>query len=85
MAVSRTARVSTGRPEEAAYLTALGAAEIVDRATLSEKGVPITAERWAGAIDSVGSHTPAHVLAQTRYGGVVATCGLTPDQMTAGR
>lgn len=67
---------STGRPEEADYLTALGAAEIIDRATLSEKGAPIARERWAGAVDSVGSHTLANVLAQTRYGGVVTTCGL---------
>jgi acrylyl-CoA reductase (NADPH) len=67
---------STGRREEAEYLTALGAAEIVDRATLSEKGAPIATERWAGAIDTVGSHTLANVLAQTRYGGVVANCGL---------
>src|SRR3546814_9757502 len=69
---------STGRREEAGYLTALGAAEIVDRATLSEKGAPIATECWAGAIDSVGSHTQANVLAQTRYGGVVANCGLAP-------
>lgn len=66
---------STGRPEEAEYLT-LGATEIIDRSQLSEKGAPIATERWAGAIDSVGSHTLANVLAQTRYGGVVANCGL---------
>src|SRR3546814_9110148 len=62
---------STGRQKEAEYLTALGAAEIVDRATLSEKGAPIATERWASAIDSVGSHTLANVLAQTRYGGEI--------------
>ena len=67
---------STGRPAEAAYLKALGAAEIVDRATLSSAGKPIAAERWASAIDSVGSHTLANVLAQTRYGGAVSACGL---------
>ena len=67
---------STGRAEEAAYLTALGAAEIIDRATLSEPGGPIAKERWAGAIDSVGSHTLVNVLAQIRYGGVVSACGL---------
>lgn len=67
---------STGRPAEAEYLTALGAAEIIDRATLSSQGAPIATERWAGAIDTVGSHTLANVLAQTRYGGVVANCGL---------
>jgi len=67
---------STGRPEQADYLHALGAAEIIDRRTLSEPGKPIAAERWAGAIDSVGSHTLANVLSQTRYRGVVAAFGL---------
>lgn len=67
---------STGRPDEADYLHALGAAEIIDRRTLSEPGKPIAAERWAGAIDSVGSHTLANVLAQTQYRGVVAAFGL---------
>jgi acrylyl-CoA reductase (NADPH) len=67
---------STGRMEEAAYLESLGAAEIVDRATLSAPGKPLGTERWAGAVDSVGSHTLANVLAQTKYRGVVAACGL---------
>lgn len=67
---------STGRPEAADHLRALGAAEIIDRATLSEKGKPLQKERWAGAVDSVGGHTLANVCAGTRYGGVVAACGL---------
>lgn len=67
---------STGRREESAYLKELGAAEIIDRATLSGAGAPIAKERWAGAIDAVGSHTLANVLAQTRYRGVVAAFGL---------
>lgn len=67
---------STGRPEEAEYLRSLGAAEIVERASLSEPGRPLARERWAGAIDSVGSHTLANVCAGTRYGGCVAACGL---------
>ncbi len=67
---------STGRPEEADYLRALGAADIIDRQTLSEPGGPIARERWAGAVDSVGSHTLANVIAQTRYRGVVSACGL---------
>ncbi|TCM52299.1 acrylyl-CoA reductase (NADPH) [Rhizobium sp. PP-F2F-G48] len=67
---------STGRLEEADYLRTLGAAEIIDRKTLSEPGSPIASERWAGAVDSVGSHTLANVLAQTRYRGVVTACGL---------
>lgn len=67
---------STGRLEESDYLRNLGAADIIDRRTLSEPGAPISSERWAGAVDSVGSRTLANVLAQTRYRGVVAACGL---------
>lgn len=67
---------STGRPEEADYLRSLGAAEIIDRKTLSEPKGPIAGERWAGAVDSVGSHTLVNVLAQTKYRGVVTACGL---------
>ena len=67
---------STGRVEEASYLKALGANEILDRNTLSAAGKPIGKPQWAGAIDSVGSHTLANVLAQTDYRGVVAACGL---------
>ena len=67
---------STGRAEETAYLRDLGAVEVIDRRTLSEPGAPIGNERWAGAVDSVGSHTLANVLAQTRYRGAVAAFGL---------
>lgn len=67
---------STGRTSEADYLRGLGAADIIDRAELSAPGKPIGSERWAGAVDSVGSHTLANVLAQTKYRGVVAACGL---------
>lgn len=67
---------STGRAAEADYLRGLGAAEIIDRAELSSPGKPIGSERWAGAVDSVGSHTLANVLAHTRYRGAVAACGL---------
>jgi acrylyl-CoA reductase (NADPH) len=67
---------STGRKAESDYLTGLGAAEIIDRAELSAPGRPLGRERWAGAVDVVGSHTLANVLAQIRYGGVVTACGL---------
>ncbi len=67
---------STGRTSEEEYLKGLGAAEIIDRAELSEPGRPLGKERWAAAIDSVGSHTLANLLAQTNYGGAVAACGL---------
>jgi len=67
---------STGRQEEAEYLRGLGAAEIVDRAELSAPGRPLAKERWAAAVDSVGSHTLANVLAALMRGGVAAACGL---------
>jgi acrylyl-CoA reductase (NADPH) len=67
---------ATGRPQEAPYLRELGAAEIVERGELSAAGKPLQKERWAAAIDAVGSHTLANALAQTRYGGIVAACGL---------
>jgi len=67
---------STGRLEEAEYLKSLGATTIIDRAELSSPGRPLGKERWAAAIDSVGSHTLANVCASTCEDGLVATCGL---------
>ncbi|HQR71310.1 MAG TPA: MDR family oxidoreductase [Burkholderiaceae bacterium] len=67
---------STGKATEADYLKALGAKEVIDRATLAAPGKPLQKDRWAGAIDSVGSTTLANVCAQTRWGGTVAACGL---------
>jgi acrylyl-CoA reductase (NADPH) len=67
---------STGKLAEADYLTSLGAVEVIDRAALSAPGKPLQKERWAGVVDSVGSHTLANAVAQTRYGGTVTACGL---------
>ena len=67
---------STGRASESDYLRALGAGEVIDRATLSAPGKPLQKERWAGVVDAVGSHTLANACAQTRYRGTVAACGL---------
>ncbi|MAW86996.1 MAG: oxidoreductase [Phyllobacteriaceae bacterium] len=67
---------STGRPEESSFLKDLGASDIIDRAEFSEPGRPLGKERFAAGIDVAGSHTLANVLAQTRYGGAVAACGL---------
>ena len=66
---------STGRPAEADYLRRLGAMTIIDRTELSEPGRPLGKERWAAAIDSVGSHTLANACAGTKAGGAVAACG----------
>jgi len=67
---------STGRPQEKRYLEQLGAVEVIDRGELAAPGKPLQRERWAGAVDSVGSHTLANVCAATRSNGAVAACGL---------
>lgn len=67
---------STGRQQEAEFLKSLGAAEVISRDELSAPGKPLAKERWAGVVDSVGSHTLVNACAGTRYGGVVAACGL---------
>jgi acrylyl-CoA reductase (NADPH) len=67
---------STGRVAEADYLKGLGAAEIIDRAELSGPARPLNKERWAGAVDTVGSTTLANVISMTKYDGCVAACGL---------
>ena len=66
----------SGRPAEADYLKSLGAVDILNRADFSNPGKPLARERWAGAVDVVGSHTLANICAATRYGGVVTACGL---------
>lgn len=67
---------ATGKASEAAYLQALGASAVIDRAELAAPGKPLQKERWAGVVDAVGSHTLANACAQVRYGGAVAACGL---------
>jgi acrylyl-CoA reductase (NADPH) len=66
----------SGRPEEAEYLKGLGAAEVMERAAFAAPGKPLARERWAGAVDVVGSHVLANLCASMKYGGVVAACGL---------
>jgi acrylyl-CoA reductase (NADPH) len=67
---------STGRTQEADYLKSLGANEVIDRAELTGTPRPLAKERWAGAIDSIGSSTLANALTMTKYGGAIAACGL---------
>ncbi|MCX7234050.1 MAG: oxidoreductase [Burkholderiales bacterium] len=71
-----TVVAATGRASEETYLKALGASSVMDRDMLASPGKALQKERWAGVVDAVGSHTLANALAQTRYGGVVAACGL---------
>ncbi|WP_328392823.1 acrylyl-CoA reductase (NADPH) [Nocardia sp. NBC_00416] len=67
---------ATGKADEHAYLKQLGATTVVERADFADKGKPLQKERWAGVVDTAGSHTLANACAQTRYGGAVAACGL---------
>ena len=67
---------SRRKDSEGDYLRGLGAADVVDAADFQGPARPLARERWAGAVDAVGSHTLANVLSQTRYGGVVTACGL---------
>ncbi len=71
-----TVVASTGRASEEAYLKSLGASRIQDRAELAAPGKPLGPERWAGVVDTVGSHTLANACATTRTHGAVAACGL---------
>ena len=75
---------SSGRLEKKDYLKTLGATEIIDRDELSSPGRPLDKERWAGAIDAVGSNTLANICASTKYGGTITACGLAqgPDLST---
>ena len=69
---------STGKADAEAYLRALGAKEILDRATLSEgTSKPLETTMWAAAVDCVGSTTLANVLPKIHYGGAVACSGVT--------
>jgi acrylyl-CoA reductase (NADPH) len=67
---------STGKVDEAGYLRSLGAADVIDRAELSSAGKPLQKERWAGVVDSVGSHTLANACAQAKSEAIVTACGL---------
>ena len=71
-----TVVAATGKASEESYLKHLGATSVMDRAELSAPGKPLQKERWAAVVDALGSHTLANACAQTRYGGVVAACGL---------
>jgi acrylyl-CoA reductase (NADPH) len=77
-ALGHSVVAGTGRPELRDYLTRLGATELIDRAQLANAstGRPLDRERWAGAVDSVGSTTLATVLTQLKYRASVAACGL---------
>ena len=68
--------ISGRQASESEWLQEMGASKVIDRATLSQAGKPLQRELWAGAVDTVGSHILANLLAATKYGGAVAACGL---------
>lgn len=67
---------ATGRAAEEPYLRHLGAKSVIDRSAFAEAGAPLQQERWAGAIDTAGSHILANICASLRYGGTVAATGI---------
>lgn len=67
---------STSKVADKDYLHKLGAVEIIDSQSLKEPNRPLQKELWSAAIDVVGSYTLANICAQTKYGGIVACCGL---------
>jgi acrylyl-CoA reductase (NADPH) len=73
-ALGRTVVASTGRTSEADYLRKLGAADIIGRDVLAQKG--LASERWGGGVDTVGGQTLVTLCSQTAYRGAVAACGL---------
>jgi len=75
-AAGHTVTAATGRPETHEFLTGLGASSFIDRTELQGEGRPLGKERWDAAVDSVGGSTLVNVLAQLRYGGAAAACGL---------
>lgn len=75
-ALGKKVVASTGRTSEAAYLKTLGAADIIGRDVLSQKGPPLASERWGGGVDTVGGQTLVTLCSQTAYRGAVAACGL---------
>lgn len=73
---------STGRVDsQGEYLRSLGAAELLDRAELSDPGKPLQSQRFAAVVDAVGSTTLVNAIAQLHSGGVATACGLAqgPD------
>ncbi len=66
---------ATGKPDEVERLRALGAAGILTRDEVTGEGRPLESERWAGAIDAVGSATLPYVLRTLRTGAAVAASG----------
>jgi len=71
-----TVIAATGKRSQEPYLRSLGASGIIEREKLVTAGKPLQKERWAAAIDTLGSHTLANICAQMKYGGAVAACGL---------
>ncbi len=75
-ALGYSVTASTSKVDEEAYLKSLGATNVIDGASLKEKGKPLQKERWIASVDALGSHTLANICAQAKFGGVIVACGL---------
>lgn len=71
-----TVSALTGNPDKHDYVKRLGASDVIDGPQWSDAPRALETQRWAAAIDTVGSKVLARVLAEMNYGGVVAACGL---------
>jgi acrylyl-CoA reductase (NADPH) len=75
-ALGKKVVASTGRTSEADYLRTLGAADVIGRDVLAQKGPALASERWGGGVDTVGGQTLVTLCSQVAYRGAVAACGL---------
>jgi acrylyl-CoA reductase (NADPH) len=71
-----TVAAVSAKPDADDFLRSLGASEILTREEMSAPPRALEGQRWAGAVDVVGTTTLARVLAEMNYGGCVAACGL---------
>lgn len=68
----------SGKKEKVDYLKQLGAKEVILREDFDvENPKPMTSERYAGVIDTVGGNILAQALKAIKYDGVATCCGLT--------
>jgi len=66
----------TGDPSKEAYVKELGASSVANGPEWAEAARALETQKWAGAVDTVGTKVLARVLAEMDYNGVVAACGL---------
>lgn len=67
----------TGKPDQSDYLKSLGAAEILDTASLDLAKIrPLGRETWAGVVDNLGGDILSWLASTVKVGGAIASIGL---------